>query len=64
MCRETATRVRTLSGSVYVLQGAMDARAAAAAGVAPDVARRFRQGFPADFRALVSGRGVINWLIN
>jgi len=31
--RETATRLRTQSGSVYLLSGAMDAAAAAAAGL-------------------------------
>ena len=50
---ETATRLRTLSGSLYVLDGALDTAAAAAAGVTPDVARRFRHGFPPDFAAVI-----------
>ena len=49
--RDSATRIRTSSGSVYVLQGPMDA--AANKEVPPEIAAKFKTGFPANFKELV-----------
>jgi len=52
--RETATRVKTASGSLYVLQGAADLASGQDWPLPVLLLKRFAHGFPADFQDLVA----------